>query len=69
MANFKISFFKQERDTDNKTGKTTTTGNDYVGSVTLSDINVDDNTSLIALAFRQATPGMQLCNKVVVEKI
>lgn len=68
MQNFKVSFFKLNREEDDK-GNMVATSKEYVGSVVLDDSHVDENTSLLALAYRRASPTMQLCDRVEVTRV
>lgn len=69
MNNYRVSFYKLKKEEDKQTGKTNITGQEYLGSVTLDDSGVDSKTSLVAIAFRRATPVMQIADKTVTERL
>lgn len=69
MNQYRVSFYKSTREEDKVTKESVITGYEFLGSVTLDDSHVDSRTSLVALAFRRATPVQQISDKTVVERL
>ena len=69
MNNYRVSFFKLTRETDKATGKSTTSGSEFMGSVVVNDMCLGPNESLVSYAFRTATPVQQLSDKTVTERL
>lgn len=69
MRNYRVSFFRLEKEQDEK-GKFVTTGQDLLGSVVVDDYGLDEKEmTLTARAFRIAPAICLIADKVVVEQV
>lgn len=67
MTNYKVSFFKIERETD-KDGNEIKKGESFLGSVIVDDHGTD-RMSIVSKAYRHASDAAQTADKVKVEEI
>lgn len=67
--NYRIEFFKVEKDRDEK-GKLKKTGSlSRLGDVVVDDTSVTDSFPLVSKAFRHASEVCQTADKVVVHRL
>lgn len=70
MYNYKISFFKIERELDKESGDMKKTGKEsFLGSVVVDDCGVDASLTIQAKAFRRAPEACLSADKVLTERL
>lgn len=68
MRNFRVSFYKLEKEEVEK-GKQTIKGQSHLGTVIVDDHGTGKDLDLTAKAFRHASATCQIADKVVVEEL
>lgn len=69
MKNYKVSFFKLERQHNESTRKTEVVDQEYIGTVYVDDAGVGPHFTLVAKAWRQAPSRYLYADKTIVERV